>query len=81
MQPLHELTGVEAAQAIAAGTITSEALVTACLERITAREESVRAWEYLAPEAALAQARRVIIAPHRVPAWRAGWHQGPYRHF
>src|SRR5712691_3087729 len=51
MNPLHELTAVEAAQAIAAGTITSEALVTACLERITAREESVRAWEYLAPEA------------------------------
>ena len=39
MKPLHELTGVEAAPAIAAGTITSEALVTACLERITAREE------------------------------------------
>jgi Asp-tRNA(Asn)/Glu-tRNA(Gln) amidotransferase A subunit family amidase len=57
MNPLHELTGVEAAQAIVAGTITSEALVSACLERITAREESVRAWEYLDPEAALAQAR------------------------
>ena len=28
MKPLHELTVVEAAQAIAAGTITSEALVT-----------------------------------------------------
>src|SRR5436190_7950061 len=57
MKPLHELTGVEAAQAIAAGTLTSEALVSACLERITAREESVRAWEYLDPEQALAQAR------------------------
>ena len=43
MKPLHELTGVEAAQAIAAGTITSEALVTACLERITgARRERSR---------------------------------------
>ena len=57
MKSLHELTGVEAAQAIAAGTITSEALVTACLERISAREASVGAWEYLDPEAALAQAR------------------------
>ena len=67
MQPLHELTGVEAAQAIAAGTITSEALVTACLERITAREESVRAWEYLAPEAALAQAQARDHSPAQGP--------------
>ncbi|MDZ7379885.1 MAG: amidase, partial [candidate division KSB1 bacterium] len=57
MTPLHELTAVAAAQAIAAGTITSEALVSACLERITAREAHVKAWEYLDPEAALAQAR------------------------
>ena len=54
MKPLHELTVVEAAQAIAAGPLTSEALVNACLERIMAREESVRAWEYLDPEAAVA---------------------------
>ena len=67
MKPLHELTGVEAAQAIAAGTITSEALVTACLEQITAREESVRAWEYLAPEAALAQARARDRSPAQGP--------------
>src|SRR5919202_3894659 len=67
MKPLHELTGVEAARAIAAGTVTSEALVTACLERITAREESVRAWEYLAPEAALAQARARDCSPAQGP--------------
>jgi Asp-tRNA(Asn)/Glu-tRNA(Gln) amidotransferase A subunit family amidase len=67
MNPLHELTGVEAAQAIVAGTITSEALVSACLERITAREESVRAWEYLDPEAALAQARARDHSPTRGP--------------
>src|SRR2546422_5336247 len=57
MKPLHELTAGEAAAAIGAGNITSEALVTACLERITAREERVGAWEYLDPEQALAQAR------------------------
>src|ERR671922_2102801 len=67
MKPLHELTGVEAAQAIAAGTITSEALVSACLERITAREESVRAWEYLDPAAALAQARARDRSPAQGP--------------
>src|ERR1051325_4809805 len=67
MKPLHELTGVEAAQAIAAGTITSAALVSACLERISAREESVRAWEYLDAEAALAQARARDRSPTQVP--------------
>src|SRR6266446_9105006 len=67
MNPLHELTSVEATQAIAAGTITSEALVTAYLERITAREERVRAWEYLDPEAALAQARARDRSPAQGP--------------
>jgi Asp-tRNA(Asn)/Glu-tRNA(Gln) amidotransferase A subunit family amidase len=67
MQPLYELTGTEAAAAIANGTITSEALVTACLERITAREEQVRAWEYLDPEQALAQARARDRGPAQGP--------------
>lgn len=67
MNPLHELTGVKAAQAIVAGTISSEALVSACLERITAREESVRAWEYLDPAAALAEARARDRSPTRGP--------------
>lgn len=67
MKPLHELSGVEAAQAIAAGAITSEALVTACLERITAREEHVRAWEYLDSEAALTQARARDRSPAQGP--------------
>src|SRR5919204_2472444 len=67
MKPLHELTSVEAAQAMAAGTTTSEALVSACLERITAREESVQAWEYLTPEAALAQARARDRSPTQGP--------------
>lgn len=67
MTPLHELTAVAAAQAIAAGTITSEALVSACLERITAREAHVKAWEYLDPEAALAQARARDRGPVQGP--------------
>lgn len=56
MKPLHELTATEAAAAIAQGTLSSEALVSACLERIRAREDSVGAWEYFDPEQALAQA-------------------------
>src|SRR5712691_3582455 len=67
MKPLHELTAAEAAAAIAAGTITSEALVTACLERITVREERVGAWEYLDPEQALAQARARDRSPTQGP--------------
>src|SRR6266446_4577339 len=67
MKPLHELTAAEAAAAIAAGTITSEALVTACLERITAREERVGAWEYLDPEQARTQARARDRSPAQGP--------------
>ncbi|MGQ0750014.1 MAG: amidase [Betaproteobacteria bacterium] len=48
----------EAAAAIAAGKLTSEALVSECLARVRQREEEVRAWAHIDPEAALAQARR-----------------------
>ena len=47
----------EAARAIATGRTTSEAVVAACLARIAEREEIVRAWAFLDPEQALAQAR------------------------
>jgi Asp-tRNA(Asn)/Glu-tRNA(Gln) amidotransferase A subunit family amidase len=47
-----------AAQQIAAGRLTAEALVAACLDRIAAREATVGAWHYLDPAAALAAARR-----------------------
>jgi Asp-tRNA(Asn)/Glu-tRNA(Gln) amidotransferase A subunit family amidase len=64
MPALHTLSAMEAAQAIAAGDITSEALVRACLDQIEAREPSIGAWTYLNPDHALAQAR----ACDRVPA-------------
>ncbi len=48
---------VEAARRIAAGELTSETLVTACLARIAAREDAVQAWAFLDPDLALAQAR------------------------
>lgn len=51
------LTAAEAAGAIAAGRLTSEALVRACLSRIEAREPQVRAWAWLDPALALQQAR------------------------
>ena len=54
---LNELTAAEAARRLEAREITAEALAAACLERIAARDEGVRAWAYLDREAALAQAR------------------------
>src|SRR5712671_3242695 len=47
-----------AAQEIAAGRLTAEALMTACLDRIAAREKVVGAWHFLDPAAALAAARQ-----------------------
>lgn len=51
------LTAAQASAAIAAGTLTSEALIASCLERIAAREPAVKAWAWLSPEAALRAAR------------------------
>ncbi|MGI9384194.1 MAG: amidase [Methyloligellaceae bacterium] len=55
---LTALTAADAARRIAEGEITSEALVTACLERIAQTEETVGAWAHLDAELALAQARQ-----------------------
>lgn len=55
---ITQLSAAEAARRIAAGEITSEMLVTACLDRIAAREETVQAWAYLDRDFALDQARR-----------------------
>lgn len=59
MADLNHLGAAEAARRIAAGTLTSEALVTACLDRIRERDTEVQAWVHCEPEAALAQARAV----------------------
>jgi len=72
MSNLNELSASEAAKAIAAGEITSEALTAACLDRIKEREPDVVAWAHIDPDAALAEARaRDKVAPlgplHGVP--------------
>ncbi len=56
-----------AAEKIASGTLTSEALVRACLDRIEAREADVHAWTFLDPEAVIAAARVFDRSPHRGP--------------
>jgi Asp-tRNA(Asn)/Glu-tRNA(Gln) amidotransferase A subunit family amidase len=59
---MKPLSATEAAARIEAGTLTSEALVRACLERIAQREPTVKAWAYLDPELALAQAKAADAA-------------------
>ena len=52
----HTLTATEALAASAAGRLNSVELVTACLDRIRATDEAIKAWAFLDPDAALAQA-------------------------
>lgn len=68
MPSSHTLNAWEAAEAIAAGTLTSEALVRACLARIEARDPEIAAWTHLDPEQALAQARDRDRASQSLPA-------------
>lgn len=57
MPKLNTLSATELAVAIAAGNMTSEAIVSECLERIRERERDVQAWEHIDPALALKQAR------------------------
>ena len=54
---LNRLSATEAAKAIAAGEIKSEALVEACLDRIAERDATLHAWVFVDRELALKQAR------------------------
>src|SRR5215831_7899828 len=56
MSGAERLTASEAATQLSAGTLTAEAIIRDCLERAKDRAE-VRAWVWLDPEQALAQAR------------------------
>jgi Asp-tRNA(Asn)/Glu-tRNA(Gln) amidotransferase A subunit family amidase len=64
---IHELSAAEAARAIAAGRLTSESLVAACLERIAARDGGLAAWVHVDAEASLAQARALDRQPAQGP--------------
>src|SRR5208337_4615109 len=56
---LHELTALEAVDAIRAGRITASAYAAALLSRIETRESEVQAWQHLDPQYALEQAARL----------------------
>ncbi len=69
---LNQLSATEAARRIAERAITSEELVRACLNRIEAREPTVRAWASIDPKAAIRQAKErdkgPVLGPlHGVP--------------
>ena len=52
----YTLTATEAVQAIASGHLSSVDLVKSCLAQIADTDASIKAWAYLDPESALAQA-------------------------
>jgi Asp-tRNA(Asn)/Glu-tRNA(Gln) amidotransferase A subunit family amidase len=67
MIDLCRLTARDAAARIADGTMTSETLVRACLDRIAERERDVGAWAFLDADHALAEARARDQAKTRGP--------------
>ena len=72
MADLNELSATAVARAIAAGELTSQAVIAACLDRIAAREPELLAWAHIDADAAMADARaRAAEAPrgllHGVP--------------
>jgi hypothetical protein len=71
---LTALSAREAAARVASGSLTAEALVRACLDRIGEREATTGAWHYLDPDRAIAEARQRDRAPRRGPL-----HGGPRR--
>lgn len=64
---LNELTLAELARGIAGRTLSSRNIVQACLDRIAARESTVKAWAHLDPDAALEQARHLDEEHPRSP--------------
>jgi amidase len=64
---LRSLSAREAARQIADGKLTAEALASAYLDRITARESVVGAWQHLDRDQALAEARQRDLEPSRGP--------------
>ena len=67
LMELSQLTATAASALMAGGKLTSEAYTQALLERIALREPLVRAWAYVDPEHALAQARARDREPRRSP--------------
>ena len=66
-QPANRLSALEARDLMAAGSLTSEALVQSCLDRIREREDTVQAWSHVDWEGALERARECDRTPSKGP--------------
>jgi len=62
MTKLNELTATEAVKSMAPGEISAADLMQACLDRVAEREDDVRAWAYINPDQAMAEARAADAA-------------------
>ena len=81
----NELTAAEAARAIAEGRLTAVELAEACLDRIDALDERLKAWVYVDRETALAdaQAADAAVSANRASgaaAWRTHRREGHLLH-
>jgi len=63
----NQFSATQAAREIAAGRLTSEALVRSCLAHIAERDPAVQAWAFLDPDLAIEQARACDRGPRRGP--------------
>jgi amidase len=63
----NELTATQALAAMRKGELTVEALAEACLARVAERDDAVRGWAYLDPQAVLEKARALDAAPVKGP--------------
>ena len=63
MSALFELTALQAAEQIRNGHLSAYELTSACLERISARDEQVHAWQFIDYEGALAAAKQADASP------------------
>ena len=67
MTEASELSAVEAAKQIKSGTLTAEALMRSCLERVSVRDHTVKAWAHLDPDQAIASAKAADAASNPGP--------------
>ena len=57
MRNAHKLSAVEAVKKIKQGDLTAEILMRSCLDRVSERDNEVKAWAHLDPEQAIERAR------------------------
>jgi len=63
--PLNQISAGEIVRGVTSGRFTAVAVTRACLDRIEARDKDVKAWAFIDPELALAQARAIDSNPNK----------------